>query len=39
MTPQNGTTIDLTVTTSSFPVSVDTTVDESVLTIPPVDTT
>ena len=38
VTPRNGTTIYLTVTTSSVLVSVDTTLGEYVLTIAPVDT-
>ena len=38
MTPRNGTTIDLTVTTVSVPMSVDNIVDKSVLTRAPVET-
>ena len=38
MTPKSGTTINLTVTAASVPMSVDTKVDESILTRAPVDT-
>ena len=37
MKHQNGTTVDLSVTTSYDPMSVDNTDDESVLTRPPID--